>query len=706
MFFTPELLARRDHGFGLLWYELAATLGSKSIFKKLPKRSVLTADIAQLCNLIVQPNEPLALRLSSNLMMGVVRIYKVKQETFFSDVSTCVSSLKKAIYELHALGEEQLQMGQPTIRSAAVTLAPDPKNAFMMEFDMLVADWDEYLDLNEPPNTRAAIDEDADYDPSLVKKTKLKARRRPVTDVGNASAHTLVEHHEHVLSASFDPSSFQVQNQGLLVEPSSNNEYFDFFPMLDEPAIGDVLGDELAKELGWETPPPPIGFGHFAPVTDVVDLPMNPEENIDPPVQNFDDHQSINEYMVSPMNQQQIEPAPGGGFSPSRTSQMHDKAQLIQPLNDITNTDIVSKANIAIRPRPKKNGVRLDQRTELTDDELKSARTQYMRTQAMQRGELADKRMEKKSNRLIETRIFGAPAGVTAPALIDFWKGTVKARLDARLGKTSQQGPKDLERPKKRRKTEGNLRTRTEDLGTPPMGLLESEGPNIDGDRLQSYEPGQGRYVSRPPSALGSNLGLEIGLHESLLQSQQSFMFPWDNAGPTSSAGGAPFGMSSNNQVLVEQADVRLRNSSRSRRESPISPSRPGSNLAGDIFSPAPVGRGSQGLAEDYQFDGILSVKSSARNSVVAETKQIEKQTQAVEKNSLNFLEYAKMQAHTLPNPDLELSFDTIVPKLTSSRHVAAAAFYHCLVLGTKDLLRFKQTEPHGPIAINITKRV
>lgn len=52
---------------------LAATLGSKSTFKKLPKRSVLTADISQLCDLIAEPAEPLALRLSSNLMVGVAR---------------------------------------------------------------------------------------------------------------------------------------------------------------------------------------------------------------------------------------------------------------------------------------------------------------------------------------------------------------------------------------------------------------------------------------------------------------------------------------------------------------------------------------------------------------------------------------------------------------------------------------------------------
>jgi meiotic recombination protein REC8, fungi type len=52
---------------------LAATLGAKSSFKKLPKRSVMTADVEQLCHLIAEPSEPLALRLSSNLMVGVVR---------------------------------------------------------------------------------------------------------------------------------------------------------------------------------------------------------------------------------------------------------------------------------------------------------------------------------------------------------------------------------------------------------------------------------------------------------------------------------------------------------------------------------------------------------------------------------------------------------------------------------------------------------
>lgn len=91
MFFTPEVLQKRDSGFGLLWFvsftlyhrtepdihllsaRLAATLGPQSVFRKLPKRSVVSADITELCDQIVEPAEPLALRLSSNLMIGVVR---------------------------------------------------------------------------------------------------------------------------------------------------------------------------------------------------------------------------------------------------------------------------------------------------------------------------------------------------------------------------------------------------------------------------------------------------------------------------------------------------------------------------------------------------------------------------------------------------------------------------------------------------------
>lgn len=117
MFYSTELLSRKDSGFGLLW--LAATLGSKSTLKKLTKKSVLTADISLLCKQIGQPAEPLALRLSSNLLVGVARVYKLKHEIFVTDVTTVYSTLKKAgdlgESNTHVVDPKSLQMKKSTV---------------------------------------------------------------------------------------------------------------------------------------------------------------------------------------------------------------------------------------------------------------------------------------------------------------------------------------------------------------------------------------------------------------------------------------------------------------------------------------------------------------------------------------------------------------------------------------------------------------
>lgn len=76
------------------------------------------------------------------------------------------------------------------------------------------------------------------------------------------------------------------------------------------------------------------------------------------------------------------------------------------------------------------------------------------------------------------------------------------------------------------------------------------------------------------------------------------------------------------------------------------------------------------------------------------------------------------MQYQTLPKPYGQLTFETVVPTLSSTRHVAAAAFYHCLgdtfhflcqtdhlhcsVLATKDLIHLEQKKPYDLFTIAI----
>ena len=76
------------------------------------------------------------------------------------------------------------------------------------------------------------------------------------------------------------------------------------------------------------------------------------------------------------------------------------------------------------------------------------------------------------------------------------------------------------------------------------------------------------------------------------------------------------------------------------------------------------------------------------------------------------------MQYRTLQVGE-RLKFDLVVPQATSTRHVAAAAFYHCLgtlphlcpvaalrsldaVLATKDLIRLEQPVPYKNVVIDI----
>mgnify|MGYP002789467071 CR=1 FL=1 len=83
MFFSADILTLRSgqhNGLGVVW--LAATLGPRSQTRRLARRDWSSVDLVEACDFLMHPPEPLSLRLSSNLMMGVTRVYG-QQFTFF-----------------------------------------------------------------------------------------------------------------------------------------------------------------------------------------------------------------------------------------------------------------------------------------------------------------------------------------------------------------------------------------------------------------------------------------------------------------------------------------------------------------------------------------------------------------------------------------------------------------------------------------------
>ncbi|KAJ6575101.1 hypothetical protein B0H19DRAFT_1254715 [Mycena capillaripes] len=665
-------------------------------------------------------------RLSSNLMIGVARVYKVKQEIFMTDVSNCVASLKKVVQEMQSIAAagEQLQMAQPTARPSAVTLAKDPGAAYLIDFDALVADWDEYLNIGDQTKPDE-VETDDEFNPkSKSKKPSRKNKAPQPAEDPRADMYTLKEHHDHLLSNSFDLSF-----NGNGINPSSSQTGGDFalddifLDASDGLDVGAGLDDDLAKELG-------EGWGIFPDNANDMqlddlgnndaDILMDVDLGVDAA---FDAGAAFDSGPLEMRPRKNLPPStlrrtnatPATALSPatsfSRLLLSQDTEPQL-PLLDVTAND-QNQTNRGVK-KFKKTRLLLDARTELTDDELKAARAEYLKGQAILRRGLDQKRAEKDGGKFIEDMVWGVPRGVQAEPLIEFWQENFKVQVEARTG-TVVIHPVD-EPPTKRRKIRDapNIDDMPQDFGNEireeaafdydfnmqdadlGVGLGDDyiDAPREQGSihRRSSEEPGQGRNVSRPPSVLGSNFDI-APLPPS--GSQRSSLFPWDNAGGGSSSA-ADFAPMGSDRISVDRADIRMRGSSLSRRDSSLVPSQNGSVADGLEFSPG-FAKSSQAFGEDYAFDVDNQPNQSAIDSQRSDMNLI-----TLERNSFNFLEYVRMQLQGLPNSVSDLSFDAVVPTATSTRHVAAAAFYHCLVLATKDLLRVKQAESYGTLCIAI----
>ncbi|KAL5519112.1 REC8 [Sanghuangporus vaninii] len=750
MFFSPELLSKRDSGFGLLW--LAATLGSKSSFKKLPRRSIQTADISQLCDLICHPSEPLALRLSSNLMVGVARVYKIKHEIFVTDVSNCFVHLKKAVQEMHALGalsEAQLQMGQPSVRPDALTLTADPSIAVAFEFDAF-ANWADLSGFGTQRQRGGDDDDDDEFTPGGT-KSKAKSKGKSKTsllssEMGRGNLHTLDEHHEHLLSTSFDANGsflIGIDPSSSQMDPGLRFGSFGFDDNIFGPGdnfdmgLGDI-GDELARELG-------EGWGADIPQTALdapVDLDQQPDFNmmdgfdmgID---QDFDyaheaapgsakgSNGSARKRPFHESDKENFPPGPNDhlGMTPRSITTQHSQVSaprsFVEELkaNDsqIDVPELIDAQDGGAQRKPKRVRILLDARTELTDEELKFARDHYVERQRVLRLEMEKKRVEKEGGKALEDLIWGVPEGLTAPALTNFWSEIYKVQVEARTGNIQLENHD--ERPAKRRK---RMASEFEGEHDGPQAPFDFEDNNYagmeydfgfmdgdfnapvnfgDGTRIRSSEePEQGRDAGPHAS---SHLGFDAEAFNPSSGTQRSAFFPWDNAAGTSSSAGAgfaPMGEKGSDRISLDNADVRIRRSrsrSGSRRGSfSIVPSQ-NNSLVGLNLGMSPSGPRGSVIGDDFQFD-------VSNDGVTGQDTQETENIITLERTSYNFLEYCKMQAQGLSGNRITLDFNDVVPTQTSSRRVAAAAFHHCLVLATKDLITINQGGPYGELTIKI----
>lgn len=82
MFYSTDLLTSQTSGLSTLW--LISTLGLRPSSKKLTKRDIQSTELPKVCQMIVNPSVPLALRLSSNLLYGASLVFKHQTDYLYS----------------------------------------------------------------------------------------------------------------------------------------------------------------------------------------------------------------------------------------------------------------------------------------------------------------------------------------------------------------------------------------------------------------------------------------------------------------------------------------------------------------------------------------------------------------------------------------------------------------------------------------------
>ncbi|XP_025887480.1 sister chromatid cohesion 1 protein 1 isoform X1 [Solanum lycopersicum] len=114
MFYSHQLLARKAP-LGQIW--MAATLHSKLNRKKLSKLNIIN-----ICEQILNPSVPMALRLSGILMGGVVIVYEHKVKLLYEDVTRLMVQINEAWKVKAATDPTLLPKGKSQAKYAAITL--------------------------------------------------------------------------------------------------------------------------------------------------------------------------------------------------------------------------------------------------------------------------------------------------------------------------------------------------------------------------------------------------------------------------------------------------------------------------------------------------------------------------------------------------------------------------------------------------------
>ncbi|EGG00593.1 uncharacterized protein MELLADRAFT_93153 [Melampsora larici-populina 98AG31] len=478
MFFSTDLLSKRHQsGFGLYW--LAATVAnSKSTITKLSKKELLTADLQKACTTLAHPPEPLALRLTSGLLLGITRVYGQQWSLFYLDVQHASQSIRKAFSTIveeidlpaqhgsksHHGGNKDINLPGDTVRLDAITLTRKRGDLVeeLMDFESMdpfsISDLNEDLEIELGRglgNTRI-IPFTEDGNEADSRSIDLNQQKRPRTDrfVSRPEDINLVELEPIQLRNDFiDNQDMWIDNPsfqgGLEVDAFDVGEGLlaGINPELDADfgITPDLSSQSNPASLIPQGPRPvqlsPRGLNQSVrgsvidPLQD-VNIPLDDEEMRPPPVpvrpesvrSHLDDHPLFPE---SDDRNNLDEPLRGPNsqipesFTNGTISEMNSRdAYMINQFQTKTRKRLHERSGI-------QNGKKKIKTVEpieivLSEKEIKEMKEGYKNQLEIRKKELNEIKRLKRSKEKANELLFGVPNSLQAPELVKLWNSCVK----------------------------------------------------------------------------------------------------------------------------------------------------------------------------------------------------------------------------------------------------------------------------------------
>ncbi|GIJ90144.1 hypothetical protein Asppvi_009095 [Aspergillus pseudoviridinutans] len=696
MFYSHEILTSPEHGVATIW--LVATLGSRSITRRLNKKAILDVDVPKACEVIMDPAAPMALRLQGNLLYGVARVYNQQCRYTLTDVQAMHDRLRSM---LGALPGTALDPSAGKVRPDQLILPYD--TSFLPENNLPGLGLD-FLGLNPSKDERAS--QQFNFQLPITPDLSLTAASRNsslqldfasqdliLADIhGFGSESEMTNSIQRTVQLGRIAASALNDEEGILLQPDFD---FDEDGNLIELGGLNAAAEVEKRSSGWLDAEPPV-TGEVKE-GELNDISWDYQPMLDEGIQGITEHG-------------QPTPVFNGDTSMPQAPEVQHTEEV----------DIVSETREASMRRTRRipKAVATDTQTALRNTELAQYNNEYVRNMAAALKQKLKNRVPTQAKKNADFWVFGQGIGSVGVGL-----GTshVQHPLHLFSGETLYASLTSVERSKKRK---GSPST-TEDSDA------DSETRRVRRREESEEQLGRGGLFQDD-----NNLhdDIEIGRHVSSVLRDDSSQMPWNI---TASVRSSRLGLSATSifRGFGSISDFSARGIRESAASVPplAAPGRAQSRLT----SASPLaGRGFQydleGLAipgtqeDDVNFLEDVDLAGYIQNDLDVETNAEPKDEtdrkraafrdrllkSSMDQESLNFLEFLNLQlkkpAQGFAEQDTvhdngagflrldasdgkEAAFSTLLPPETTSRTVATHGLMHILTLATKGFLSVHQ---------------